>query len=109
MKIDMTILLPVAACVAALLLLLAGKKRVFEVVALIASGAWLLLELGVYAWPLKHQYASSGIVIGGTLLVTGVLVYLKTDNKREVTSSTVLAILGGVLLVGALSTQGLLK
>ena len=37
---------------------------------------------------------------------TGVIVYLRTSNKREVTASTVLAILGGVLVVGSLHTLG---
>jgi hypothetical protein len=31
-----------------------------------------------------------------------VLVYLRVKNKREVTASTVVAILGGVLLISAL-------
>jgi hypothetical protein len=106
MKIDTTVLLPVAATVSSVLLLVAGKKRIFEIVALIASLAWLVLELGFLTWPLSHAYASPGIVIGGTLLVTGVFVYLATDNKREVTASTVLAILGGVLVLGALGKLG---
>jgi hypothetical protein len=106
MKIDTTILLPVTAVVASVLLLMAGRQRIFEIILLAASAAWLLLELAVFAWPLKHAYASSGMVIGGALLVAGVFVYLKTDNKREVTSSTALAILGGVLVVGALNKLG---
>ena len=102
MKIDMTTLIPVAAVVSAVLLLLAGKQRVLEIIALVASAAWLALELGLFNWPLTHRYLSPGIVLGGTLLVTGILVYLNTSNKREVTASTVLAILGGVLVVGSL-------
>jgi len=39
-------------------------------------------------------------------LVSGVIVYLNTSNKREVTASTVLAILGGVLILPALSALG---
>jgi hypothetical protein len=100
MKIDTTILLPVTAVVASALLLMAGKKRIFEVIALIASVAWILLELDFFDWPIKK--VSQGLVIGGTLLVTGVIVYLNTSNKREVTAATVLGILGGVLVVGAL-------
>jgi hypothetical protein len=103
MKFDTTTLIPIAAVVSSVLLLLAGKTRVFELIALAASVAWLALELALYAWPFSHQYATPGIVIGGALLVTGIGVYLNTSNKREVTSSTVLAILGGVLVVGALS------
>jgi hypothetical protein len=103
MKIDTTTLIPVAAVVSSLLLLFAGKQRIFELIALAASIAWLALELGLYAWPLTHKYATPGIVIGGALLVTGIGVYLNTHNKREVTASTVLSILGGVLVVGALS------
>ena len=45
-------------------------------------------------------------MIGTTLLVTGVLVYLNTSNKREVTASTVIAILGGTLLMPALNHLG---
>jgi len=62
------------------------------------------IRVRVFSWPIKN--VNSGLVIGGTLLVTGVIVYLKTSNKREVTASTVLAILGGILVVGALGTLG---
>jgi hypothetical protein len=106
MKIDTTILLPVTAVVASVLLLMAGRQRIFEIILIAASVAWLLLELAVFAWPLTHRYASSGMIIGGTLLIAGLFIYLKTENKREVTSSTALAILGGVLLVGALNQLG---
>ena len=100
MKIDTTVLLPVAAIVASALLLMAGTKRIFEIIALAASVMWILVELDIINWPIKG--VSQGLVIGGTLLAMGVVVYLSTGNKREVTCSTVLAILGGVLLVGAL-------
>jgi hypothetical protein len=104
MTIDTAVLLPVAAVVASVLLLLAGKKRIFEIIALVASGTWLVVQLGIIAWPIKN--VAQGLVIGGTLLATGILVYLSTDNKREVTCSTALAILGGVLVVGALGKLG---
>lgn len=106
MHIDATILIPVAAVVASALLFMAGRKRVLEVIALVASAIWLAVSLGVMKWPLDHRLASLGMVIGGTLLVTGVAVYLRTHNKREVTASTVLAILGGTLVVGALAVLG---
>lgn len=102
MKIDTLILLPAAAVVSSGLLLLAGRKRIFEIIALAASVAWLALQLGLFAWPIKG--VAQGLVIGGTLLVTGVIVYLKVTNKREVTASTVVAILGGILVVGSLGT-----
>lgn len=104
MKLDTTMLLPIAAVVSSVLLLAAGKQRIFEVLALIASLAWLVLELGFLTWPFGHRLASPGIVIGGALLASGVIVYLNTDNKREVTASTVIGILGGVMLVGGLGT-----
>ena len=103
MKVDMTVLLPVAAVVASVLLLMAGRKRILELVALVASGAWLLLEMNTFKWPLKERYTQPGMLIGGALVVCGVLVYLRTSNKREVTCATVLAILGGTLLVHALA------
>ncbi|MBA3538202.1 MAG: hypothetical protein H0T79_01115 [Deltaproteobacteria bacterium] len=100
MKIDAMLLPPVIAVVSSGLLLVAGQKRIFELIALIASAAWLVLQLGLVAWPVTQ--ASYAVVLGGTLLATGVLVYLKVTNKREVTASTVVAILGGMLLVGGL-------
>ena len=104
MKIDTTILIPATAVVASVLLLLAGRKRILEIVAVAASGVWLAVQLGLFAWPIKS--VSWGLVIGGTLLVAGIAVYLRTSNKREVTASTVLAILGGILVVGSLNTLG---
>jgi hypothetical protein len=102
MTIETAILLPLTAVVASVLLLVAGKQRIFEVLALVASGLWLGMQLDLLTWPIKN--VSSGLAIGGTLLVAGVAVYLKTGNKREVTAATVIAILGGVLVVGALGT-----
>lgn len=104
MKIDAMILLPVAALVSSVLLLLAGRKRIFELIAVIASGVWLALHMGIFKWPLKG--VSQGLVLGGTLLAMGVIVYLKVKNKREVTASTVVAILGGIMLVGSLGQLG---
>jgi hypothetical protein len=104
MKIDTDVLLPITSVVASLLLVLAGRQRIFEIIALIASGAWLAMQLGLFTWPLDD--VSPGFVLGGTLVVTGLAVYLNTSNKREVTSSTVIAILGGVLVVAALGTLG---
>jgi hypothetical protein len=104
MKIDTMILLPAAAVVSSVLLLLAGRKRIFELLAVIASATWLALQLGLVRWPIKG--VSHTLVIGGTLLVTGLIVYLKVTNKREVTASTVVAILGGVLVAGSLGQLG---
>jgi len=106
MKIQTTNLLPVTAVVASVLLLLAGKKRVFEIIAVAASAAWLLLEVGMFSWPFKNPNLSPGIVIGGLLLLSGIVVYLGTSNKREVTAATVISILGGVLVVHALQFLG---
>ncbi|HWO21129.1 MAG TPA: hypothetical protein VNO30_20315 [Kofleriaceae bacterium] len=100
MKIDSGALQPVAAVVSSVLLLLAGRKRIFEIIALVASGVWLAVTIGLFKWPLSG--VKPGLVIGGALLVSGVLVYLKTSNKREVTASTVIAILGGILVFSAL-------
>lgn len=103
MKVDTTFVVPSAAIISSVLLLLSGKKRVFEILALGASAAWLLLELDVFEWPLHHKFASPGLVLGGALVLSGVVVYLGTSDKREITASTVLGILGGILVVGALS------
>lgn len=106
MTIQTTNLLPVAAVVSSVLLLLAGKKRAFEFVALAASVMWLLVELQIIKWPLTNPKATPGFVLGGILLVSGIFVYLETSNKREVTAATVIAILGGVLVVHALPLLG---
>lgn len=100
MKIDTGLVQPVAAVVSSVLLLIAGRQRVFEVIALIASGVWLAITLALFKWPLTG--VKPGLAIGGALLLSGLVVYLKTDNKREVTASTVIAILGGILLFAAL-------
>ena len=100
MKIDMGALQPVAAVVSSVLLLIAGRQRILEIIALIASGVWLALTLAMFKWPISS--VKPGLALGGTLLVCGVIVYLKTSNKREVTASTVIAILGGILLFAAL-------
>lgn len=99
MYIDVKLLLPVAAMVSAVLLFFSGRRRVFEVLGLIASGVWLAIAIGVLRWPLPQ--VPQRLVLGATLLVAGVAAYLTTHDKREVTASTVLAILGGVLVAGS--------
>jgi hypothetical protein len=74
MKIDTTILLPVTAVVASALLLMAGKKRIFEIIALIASVAWILLELDFFDWPIKK--VSQGLVIGVVGTTAGLVIGL---------------------------------
>ncbi len=91
---------PVAALVASVLLYLSGKQRVWEIVAIVASGIWLAMVLGVFAWPLKG--VSPRLAIGAALALAGVLVYLRTSNKREVTAATIVTLLGGTMLLGAL-------
>jgi len=103
MKVDTAVLIPTAAVVSSVLLLMAGKKRIFEIIALVASAVWLAVQAGLMNWPIKN--VNQGFVIGGTLLVCGIFVYLATSNKREVTASTVLAILGGILVVGAINAH----
>lgn len=95
---------PVAALVASILLLLAGRRSVWEIVAIVASGLWLAIATGTFAWPLKG--VSSGLVIGAALALAGVMVYLRTSNKREVTAATIVTLLGSILLLGALRQLG---
>src|SRR5688500_16756483 len=59
MKLDTTVLLPVTAVVASVLLLLAGRKRILEIIAVAASGAWLAMALDIFSWPLKGKYLSA--------------------------------------------------
>ena len=89
---------PVAAVLASALLFFAGRKRVWEIIAIIASVAWLAIVLRVFAWPFRG--VSFGLVIGAVLAVAGVVVYLRTSNKREVAAATILIVLGGILLLG---------
>jgi len=100
MKIDTGALQPIAALVSSVLLLIAGRQRIPEIVALLTSAVWLAITIGVFKWPINS--IKPGLAIGGVLLVSGVVVYLKTSNKREVTASTVIALLGGILLFAAL-------
>jgi len=102
MKIDTPTLIPVAAVVSSALLLMAGRMRVFELIALIASAFWLIVSLGIMDWPLKNPKLNVDMVIGAALLICGIVVYLKTSNKREVTACTVLSVIGGVMLLHAL-------
>lgn len=95
---------PVAALAASVLLFLGGRRRVWEIVAIVASGVWLAMVLRIFAWPLKG--VSPGLAIGAALAVAGVMVYLRTSNKREVTAATIVTLLGGILLLGALGHLG---
>lgn len=100
MKIDTNDIQPLAAVISSVLLLLAARQRVVEIIALIASCVWLAIALGIFKWPISG--VKPGLAIGVTLLISGIILHLRTSTKREVTAATVITVLGGILVFMAL-------
>lgn len=100
MKIDTSDIQPLAAVISSVILLLAARQRVVEIIALIASSVWLALALGIFKWPISG--VKPGLAIGAALLISGIILHLRTSTKREVTAATVITVLGGILVFKAL-------
>ena len=91
-------ILSALAVACSVLMFLQFKKRLFPVVALVASGLDLLMALGVFHFSVGIPL---GVVLGGAMVVAAVAVHMKTSSKTLVTATSVLGLIGAIeLLLG---------
>lgn len=88
-----------AALSASILLFLRTRPRLLPIVALVASGAQALVLLMVVS--LGGTGLPLGLLLGGALAASGVLLYLRVSSKQLVAAATVVALVGGLEVLSA--------
>ena len=81
-------------------LFLNKTDRLWPIVAVIASGIWLLLVMGLMS--LSVAKFRTDVILPAVLLLAGILCWTKVSTKGTITAATVVTLLAGVELLGAL-------
>jgi len=89
-----------AALAASLLLVFQIKQRVVPLVAAAASGVEALFAFHILKFSVKGL--NLGLVLGGVLVVTGALLWMRTSVKTHVTAATVIALVGAIQVLTAI-------
>jgi hypothetical protein len=92
--------LPLAALIGSIVLLLQSGHRVLAIVAVAVSGVETLLALGVVHFNLHGL--STSLVFGATLAVVGIWMYSGVHRKGSVSAATVVAFVGLLQALAAL-------
>jgi hypothetical protein len=88
-----------AALSASILLFLRTRPRLLPTVALVASGLQALMLLKVVS--LGGTGLPVGLILGGALAASGVLLYLRISSKPLVAAATVVAMVGAIDVLSA--------
>ena len=97
---SLSLVLALLALAASLYLLFQPVERTFSVIALVVSGAEVLMATGILRLGLKG--VPLGLVLGATLAIAGVILFTRASAKFAVAATTSLALVGAVQLLGAL-------
>ncbi len=82
------------ALAASILALLRGKVRRWSVVAIVASGIEAAYALGLVS--VAIQGVPLALILAGVLTAAGVLIWLRSSSKPQVTAATIIALVGAV-------------
>jgi hypothetical protein len=93
-------LLVLGAVVASLLMLTAGRARLFAIAGVAAAATEALLIFGIIQ--LRIAGLNTMLILSAALLVAGLAVWLQSGEKTAVTAATVVALVGALQLAGAL-------
>jgi hypothetical protein len=96
----MPLAMVVAALAASLLLLFQLKKRLFPIVAVVASGMEILLALHIVTFGVRGL--NLWLLLGATLVVAGTLIWMKAGGKVHVTAATIVTLVGTLQVFSAL-------
>jgi hypothetical protein len=91
---SLSTLLVIVAAVASLLMVLQLTERVVPIIGLLAAIAEVLLRFGVVR--LSINGVNLPFVLAVTLLASGAYAWSKSSNKGQVTTSTLVALVGGL-------------
>jgi hypothetical protein len=93
-------MLPLAALVASIVLLLHNAHRVLAIIALAVSGVEVVLAFGLVHFGVRGL--PLGLIFGATLAVVGAVLFLRVHHKNAVAAATVIALVGVLQLLTAL-------
>jgi hypothetical protein len=104
MHIHTDTLLVVVALASSVVLLLEKSERTISLVAVIAAGVEALLAFGLMSLSLSKFRID--VILPGVLVVTGVILWMRSSPKTAVTAATLVTVVGGLQLAGALHLLG---
>ncbi len=100
---SMSLVLAIAAVVAALVLTLQHRPLVFPLIALVAAGLEALMALHVLRLGLGG--VPIDVVLGAAIAVAGAVVWARTASKTVASASTVLVVIGALQVLGGLHVR----
>lgn len=100
MNVSLSTVLAVAALAASVVLLVQSQSRAWAIAAAVASGIMVAAAFGLLTFSIAG--VSLSVVLGGVLVVAGAFLYGKESRKLRVACSTVVAVVGAIVLVQGL-------
>lgn len=88
-----------AALAASLLLLFQARSRLWPIVATAASGLQAAFILGLVQFSLKG--VPLAILLAAALTIAGLMIWIGASGKTQITSATVIALVGVVQVLSA--------
>lgn len=100
MHFNLTTVVIAMALAASVYLLLNKSDRMFPTIAVVISGIWLMLVLGVMSLSLAKLKID--VILPAVLVVSGAICWARSAEKGTVTASSVLTLIGAIQLLSAL-------
>ena len=97
---SLTNALVILALGASLLLLFQHKRRLFPLIAAIASGIEALLTFHLIR--LSVRSLNLWLILGAALLIAGAIIWTRAAGKLHVSAATVVTLVGALQIFGAL-------
>jgi hypothetical protein len=94
----------VVALVSSVMLLLEKNERTISLIAVIAAGVEALLAFGLMSLSLAKFRID--VILPAVLVVTGVIAWARSASKPAITAATLVTMVGGLQLAGALHLLG---
>jgi len=85
-------------------LLLQFSDRLWPILAVIASGVLLLLAMGLMSLSLAKFRID--VILPAVLVLSGVMCWMKVSTKGTITASTIVTLIGTLMLLAALHILG---
>lgn len=100
MHFNMGTVLVITTLCAAIYLLMNKSDRMFPTIAAIAAGIQTAMLFGVMTLTLAKFRVD--VILPAVLVVCGVVCWMKVSTKGTITASTLIALIAGIELLGAL-------
>ncbi|HEY5921929.1 MAG TPA: hypothetical protein VIV11_09680 [Kofleriaceae bacterium] len=101
MNFNMTTVLVIMTLCAAIYLLMHKSDRMWPTIAVIAAGIQALVVFGLMSLSLAKFRID--VILPAVLVVAGVICWMKESTKGTITAATLIALIAGMELLGALN------